>query len=164
MVLSGAMDSAMREEVITKFAIQGLTAMGWRVLAYDFPQSGSTFRLRATSGTGGGSKNQGSIIPDVVAHKGRTVIIIESKPQEDRGDVVKLLQLRDQWLDHAASLEVLIEPEAYDNVRFGICIGLTEQSVSPLSFALDLDFVLGIQNNGSTVVVHERPGSDSLLG
>ncbi len=154
----------MREEVITKFAIQALTSMGWRVLAYDFPQSGSTFRLRATSVIDGGSKNQGNIIPDVVAHKGRTVIIVETKPQEDRSDVVKLLELRDQWSDHAASLRVLIEPEAYDNVRFGICIGLAEQAIPRMSFALDLDFVLGVQSNGLAVVVHERPGSDPLLG
>lgn len=154
----------MREEVITKFAIQVLTAMGWQVLAYDFPQSGSTFRLRAASSTTGATKNQGSIIPDVVAHKGRTVVIVETKPHEDRADVVKLLQLREQWKGYSASLNLLIAPEAYDHVRFGICIGLTEQAISPSTLALDLDFVLGIRDNGTTVVVHERPGSGPFLG
>lgn len=94
----------MTEETVTKAAIRGLTTLGWRVLAFDYPQSGSTFRLKRV----GSSAN--TVIPDIVAAKGDTVIIAEAKVHLDRSDHQKLIALRDEWGLYAESLDVVLPP------------------------------------------------------
>lgn len=126
----------MTEETVTKAAIRGLTTIGWRVLAFDYPQSGSTFRLKRV----GSSAN--TIIPDIVAAKGDTVIIVETKVHLDRSDHQKLIALRDEWGLYAESLDVVLPPGEMDCVRFGQCCACGPAAASTQGSDFQLDFLM----------------------
>ncbi|QWC19186.1 hypothetical protein [Halorubrum sp. 2020YC2] len=79
----------MNEEQVTEAVEEYLEREGWTMFAVDYPTSGSGLRLHPNDREAG-TKHSGSIVPDIVAHRDGTVLIVECKPHFDRHDARKL--------------------------------------------------------------------------
>ena len=77
----------MREEQVTKHILKWLMDSGWKIVCYDFPQSGTGRFLHPN---GSSSKNQDSINPDIVAVKNNTCVFFEDKDRFYYQDYQKL--------------------------------------------------------------------------
>ena len=54
----------MREEQVTKNILDWLEGNGWKIICYDFPQSGTGVLLHLNN-SNRTEKNKGGIIPDI---------------------------------------------------------------------------------------------------
>lgn len=79
----------MNEEEVTEAVEEYLDAAGWTMFAVDYPTSGSGLRLHPNDREDG-TKHSGSVVPDIVAYRENTVLVVESKPYFDRNDAAKL--------------------------------------------------------------------------
>lgn len=84
----------MKEEQVTEAIENHLKKAGWTMFAVDYPTSGSGLRLHPNDREAG-TKHGGSIVPDVVAYRKSTVLVVESKPYFDTKDAAKLLRISD---------------------------------------------------------------------
>lgn len=57
----------MREEEVTMILVKCLKKRGWKILSFDYPGSGTGFRLHKN---GTNYKNKDTIVPDIIAVKG----------------------------------------------------------------------------------------------
>lgn len=77
----------MNEEDVTKAILQALIDGGWEIVCFDFPQSGTG---RVLHPEGNPAKNEGVIIPDVVAVKNGKCLYLENKDHYCCSDFVKV--------------------------------------------------------------------------
>ena len=80
----------MREEEITKSIVTFLKKNGWKILSFDYPQSGSGIYLSPNCKSKKTKEVLGAIVPDVVAKKENQILIFENKPRISNSDVEKL--------------------------------------------------------------------------
>lgn len=67
----------MREENVTKKIIKYLKKNNWKIIAFDFPQSGTGIMILPDDNKS--TKNKESIIPDIVAYKDKICVFFENK-------------------------------------------------------------------------------------
>lgn len=140
----------LQEEFITKCTLSFLRARRWRVLAFDYPQSGTGVSLQPEDRSDDSSKNLGVIIPDVVAVKGQTLLILESKPAFYAPDVEKLRAVKRG--QYSRSIRTTFRIYKF-NIRVGIVLGDNPQErARALSQRAALDAVLWVDGGGD---VHE---------
>ena len=77
----------MTEENVTKSILSYLIGRGWKIVSFDFPQSGTG---RSLHPSGSVSKNTGILIPDVVAVKDGVSIYLENKDHYYPDDFTKV--------------------------------------------------------------------------
>lgn len=145
----------MTEENVTKSILKHLMDRGWRIVSFDYPQSGTG---RSLHPHGSVSKNMGVLIPDVIAVKGGIGIYMENKDRychEDFSKVHNVLQGRTY-------------SESFSRV-FGISqeslvggIGIPEECCKDLtSKVLELvDFVLKVGADGTVSAHYIAPGKN----
>ncbi len=83
----------IKEETITKCILNFLAKKGWRVLSFDFPQSGTGISLKVNNSHN--EKNRGSVTPDVIAIKSNILLILENKSDFSKKDLDKLETVKD---------------------------------------------------------------------
>ena len=110
------MERRMTEEQVTKAIIRWLVAAGWEILSFDYPQSGTG---RALHPVGSLAKTDGSIIPDIIAHKSHRLIFFEDKSQYTHSDFEKIERLRHTDAYNYAIAE-LAGQRIYTQTYFGI--------------------------------------------
>lgn len=109
----------LREEFITKAILRYLDSKGWRILAFDYPQSGTGIPLHPTKGPNC-AKNLGAITPDIVASKDQTLLILENKPGFYKGDVQKLKAVKAG--EYSESIRMVFGISDF-SIKVGIGIG-----------------------------------------
>ena len=67
----------MKEEHVTKAMLKWLMDHEWKIVCFDFPQSGTGKMLHPNGNNE--SKNKAAIIPDIVAVRNRLCVFIENK-------------------------------------------------------------------------------------
>ena len=77
----------MNEEFVTKAILKALADAGWEIVSFDFPQSGTGRTLHPDDII---SKNEGAIVPDVVAVKDGVCLYLENKDHYSYSDFVKV--------------------------------------------------------------------------
>ena len=77
----------MNEEFVTKAILKALVDAGWEIVCFDFPQSGTGRTLHPDDII---AKNEGAIVPDVVAVKGGTCLYLEDRDHYSYSDFVKV--------------------------------------------------------------------------
>jgi hypothetical protein len=108
------------EEFITKAILAHLSRKGWRILAFDYPQSGTGISLQPDDRPDYHSKNLGMVTPDVIAMKGEILLILENKPVFYEPDVEKLCAVKaGQYNDSICSVFGI----KYFTIKVGIGIG-----------------------------------------
>lgn len=131
----------MTEEQITKVILNWLETSDWKIICFDFPQSGTGVSLHPNEELRE-TKNKGAIIPDIVAVKGKTVVFFENKDRFVLSDFEKVNELRTST-DYSNAIKKLLSGLNYSNIFYGVGLPLTdnvgaktEENKSKIDFAI----------------------------
>lgn len=143
----------MTEENVTKSILSFLIGRGWKIVTFDFPQSGTG---RSLHPSGSVSKNAGVLIPDVVAVKDGESIYLENKDHyypEDFTKVNNVLQTK----MYAESFFKLLGVN--QETMFG-GIGMPAAYCESISEEMKnlVDFVLRVSEDGTVDIDFIAPG------
>ena len=155
------MERRLTEENVTIAVIKWLKAKGWSIVCYDFPQSGTGVMLHPDCSA---SKNEGGIVPDIVAVRGDVALYFENKDRFSAEDCHKLHKIKVSG-DYDKAFRALFQGdydlkvgiafpkycydatllEAYAHmVDFAVVVG-SDTSVTELKFSADAsEFDLGV--------------------
>ncbi len=114
----------MTEEQLTKTILDWLETSGWKIICFDFPQSGTGVSLHPNEDVRT-TKNKGAILPDIVAHKGKTVVFFENKDRFVLDDFVKVGELKTSN-DYSNSIQKLLNEVTYTKIFYGVGLPLTD--------------------------------------
>lgn len=141
------------EEFVSLNVRSWLKGLGWNILAFDFPQSGTGIVLHAK---GSNSKNKDAILPDVVAHLEREDkgVLLEDKDRFFLGDFKKIERLRTTD-DYQPSLSALFGGKLPKEMYYGIGIpNITSQIANSSRHYSKIDFLLAVSADGSISMPH----------
>ena len=114
----------MTEEQLTKTILDWLETSGWKIICFDFPQSGTGVSLHPNEDVRT-TKNKGAILPDIVAHKGKTVVFFENKDRFVLDDFLKVEELKTSN-DYSNSIQKLLNEVTYTKIFYGVGLPLTD--------------------------------------
>lgn len=105
----------MREEQVARSVLSWLTERGWEILDYDFPGGGTgrSFHVGEFQ-----DKTSGLVIPDVIAIKDSTLLVMENKAKDTRSDYEKIGRLSGSGFERL--LHEAYPQRTFDHVVFGI--------------------------------------------
>lgn len=135
----------MTEEFVTTSILAWLGSEGWRIVCFDFPQSGTGKMLHPDGESG---KNAASIIPDIVAVKEGVCLFFENKNRFYKKDYEKCRQL----IHANRYTEAIADLLAEDNVSeiyYGIGLPTLKHSVAAQRASEMVHFVIGVNADGS---------------
>jgi len=139
----------MTEEFVTEKIILFLEKNGYKILAYDYPGTGTGLMLHPDKFR---DKNEG-IKPDIVAAKGPTLLIIENKAYCSREDVYKLSELKSSR--YKSDIENLLKMTGTSFLK--TCIGIPDNP-KEINKALDnkllVDIILAVSESGECRIVY----------
>lgn len=143
----------MTEENVTKSILSYLIGRGWKIVTFDFPQSGTG---RSLHPSGSVSKNAGVLIPDVVAVKDGVSIYLENKDHYYPEDFIKINNVLQTKMYAESFLRVL---GVNQETMFG-GIGMPAAYCASISDDVKnlVDFVLGVSDDGAVDIDFIAPG------
>jgi hypothetical protein len=140
------MERRITEEQATKAILDWLEANDWKIICFDFPQSGTGVSLHPNEELRT-TKNKGAFIPDIVAIKNGTVIFFENKDRFVLDDFIKVQDLRNNN-DYANSIERLLAEFEYSKIHYGVGLVYSENTEQKTNLHLDkIDFVIFYHEN-----------------
>lgn len=146
------------EYFVTKSIRKYLEGAGWKILAFDFPQSGTGFVLHPNETI---SKNKDSIIPDLVARKGDRGVLFENKERFYLPDFVKVNALRTTDTYHNGLISLFGGKIPLD-MNYGIGLAEIQYQVDKAQLHLNLiDFLAVVPADGS--VKFSYPNQNFLI-
>jgi hypothetical protein len=149
------MERRMTEEQITKAILNWLEASGWKIICFDFPQSGTGVSLHPNEDIRE-TKNKGAIIPDIVAIKDKKVIFFENKDRFVLSDFDKVAELR-TTTDYSASIKKLLNGLTYSNIFYGVGLPLTEYTEAKTAESKSkIDFAVFVSEDKSVAVKFQK--------
>lgn len=142
----------MDEERVTEAVEAHLSASGWTIFAVDYPTSGSGLRIHPTERRAG-SKHAGSVVPDIVAYRDETLLVVENKPYVDPADVRKLARIAAG--DYDESLERRVYEVEFRTLATAIGIPADAEPDGPLEPFDPIDYLYVVDSEGG--VTERRP-------
>ena len=132
----------LREDLIHMAIRQYLKRFGWRLVAGQYPD-GSDDELPSLNimdpflardySPDHRRHSKNKLVPDLVAHKDRRILIIEMKPNYQKGDEIKLLELINKRrhdlllaLRELMSTRNISLPEPLEDLTFIPCLGFSD--------------------------------------
>jgi hypothetical protein len=110
----------MSEEKITKKIMEWLSQNGWKIIAFDFPQSGTGKYLHPNKDIREKeSKNAYAFIPDIVAIKGDEALFFENKNRFYKDDFIKLKDIKTKG-NYSESIADLLKDYNIKNIFYGV--------------------------------------------
>jgi len=144
------MERRLTEEKITKAILNWLESNNWKIICFDFPQSGTGFVLHPNN-RNTDSKNKNSVIPDIVAIKDNNVVFFENKDRFVLSDFEKIKKIKTSN-DYSESISKLLSQQNYKNIYYGIGLPDNKSTLKKIQkYINEVDFV--IQTNGETIKV-----------
>jgi len=134
----------MNEEQVTEVAEEYLEGKGWTMFAVDYPTSGSGLRLHPNDREDG-TKHSGSIVPDIVAYRGETLLIVESKPYFDRNDAEKLAEIAEGR--YSESLERRVYSTEVAEIETALAFPKEHQSAVREELLDKVDYLLLVESD-----------------
>lgn len=142
----------MREERVTINLLNWLEENGWKIVCYDFPQSGTGILLHPND-TDRSEKNKGGIIPDIIAVKGNLALFFENKDRFFEPDFDKLLEIKTEN-NFSDSLNRLLSEFKITKIVYGIGIPTVERHIVKSKTQLEkIDFLIST-NNDKEIFIH----------
>lgn len=133
----------MNEEFVTKKIIKFLKSKNWNIFSFDYPQSGTGFLLHPNDRL---NKNKEAIIPDIIANKNDTCIIMENKSYLYLEDFYKLNNLKNNN-NYSDDFSRLSNQLNCKNIKYGIGIPLKFKNKAEKYLDL-IDFIVLVNENG----------------
>jgi len=140
------MERRITEEQATKAILDWLEANDWKIICFDFPQSGTGVSLHPNEELRT-TKNKGAFIPDIVALKDKTVIFFENKDRFVLDDFIKVQDLRNNN-DYSNSILRLLAEFEYSKIFYGVGLVHSENTEQKTNLHLDkIDFAIFYYEN-----------------
>lgn len=147
----------MSEERITISLVRILRRLGWNIISFDFPQSGTGLDLRPNDSN---EKNKDIYKPDIIAEKDGFAIITENKVDYYEYDITKLNTLRDTDI-YSQSLSKILEPHNVKYIYYGVVLNLSKKNKKKLDLKKSLiDFSLLYKEKENEFVVNYLQSSN----
>lgn len=142
----------MREENITKNILQWLQNNNWKIICFDFPQSGTGVLLHLNN-LNRTDKNKGGIIPDIIAVKNDIAIFFENKDRFYQPDFDKLYEIKSE-LNYSDSLDLLLCDHNISSIFYGIGISDIKKEIDKCKLNIGkVDFLIST-NKRKEVTIH----------
>lgn len=142
----------MREENVTKNILQWLQNNNWKIICFDFPQSGTGVLLHLNN-SNRTEKNKGGIIPDIIAVKNDIAVFFENKDRFYQPDFDKLFEIKTE-LNYSDSLDLLLSDHNISSILYGIGISDIKKEIEKCILNIDkVDFLMST-NKKKEVTIH----------
>lgn len=139
------MEKRIKEEDITKFLLDWLEEKGWTILCFDFPQSGTGIAIHPNDRK---TKNKGTFIPDIVAHKGDIVLFFENKDRFVMDDFTKIERLRTTE-EYSNDISALLMQVNYKTILYGVGLPESESTIAHIKDNIAMvDFAILVNETG----------------
>lgn len=149
------MERRITEEQATKAILDWLEKNHWKIICYDFPQSGTGVSLHPNDILRT-TKNKGAFIPDIVAIKDKKVIFFENKDRFVLNDFLKVQDLR-KSSDYSNSIERLLADFDYSRIFYGVGLVHSENTEQKVILHLDkVDFAI-LYHGNNLIKIHFDP-------
>lgn len=109
----------MTEEQVTTAILQWLRELNWEIISYDFPQAGTGLVLHPQHNMRKGTKNKGSLIPDILAVRQKTAVLFENKDRFFKQDFEKINRFR-TTNDYTEALDRILSNYNTSQVYYGV--------------------------------------------
>lgn len=133
----------MSEEYVTKTIIKWLIDNGWKIVCFDFPQSGTGRYLHPD---GSSDKNKESINPDIVAVKSGTCLFFENKDRYYYLDFIKQNGLISHN-NYKKAIDDLLKEYEVKTIKYGIGLPLSKYKTEAKNNHKLVDFIVGVGDN-----------------
>ena len=143
----------MREEQVTKAILDWLVKHQWRIVCFDFPQSGTGKVLHPNDGNN--EKNKKSIIPDIVAVKGEIAVFFENKDRFYLADYKKQNSLKVKN-EYSNAINRLLEGYNIQHIYYGIGLPTCKHSMRSKEASVLVDFILTVEANKDVHVAYAK--------
>lgn len=139
----------MSEETVTMTLVEWLKLKSWKIIAFDYPGSGTGIRLHKN---GTRYKNKDTIIPDIIAVKNETAVFFENKNYFCYKDFQKQYSNINENL-YSEDVTSLLKPYNVKKVLWGI--GIPESKYTEMVKEKEnmVDFLLTVEE---TLTIKER--------
>jgi hypothetical protein len=149
------MERRITEEQATKSILGWLEASNWKIVCFDFPQSGTGLSLHPNEELRS-TKNKRAFIPDIVAVKNGNVVFFENKNRFVVSDFTKVEDLRTKN-DYLSSIKRLLAKFSYNKIFYGVALVHSESAEQKTVLHLaKVDFVIFLRDGG-TISVFSSP-------
>jgi len=147
----------MKEEKVTKNILDWLESNGWKIICYDFPQSGTGVLLHLNSDKRT-EKNKGGIIPDIIAVKNDIGIFFENKDRFYKSDFDKLNEIKTES-NYSDSLDQLLNGLNVKVIYYGIGIPKLEKDIEKSKLHLGkIDFLISTNTEKEVIIHYDSDG------
>lgn len=142
----------MREEKVTINLLNWLESHDWRIVCYDFPQSGTGVLFHPNSEGNRSEKNKDAIIPDILATKDGRALYFENKDRFYLPDFEKLREIKTSG-KYSNALSQRLAPIRSDRICYGIGIPSIERHINKsLENISGLDFLVSVSEPGEIMI------------
>ena len=142
----------MKEERVTINILNWLESNGWKIICYDFPQSGTGILLHPNSDENRTAKNKGGIIPDILATKNSVALFFENKDRFVLSDFEKIKEIKTLG-NYSNSLNSLLSKFNVTTIYYGIGIPEVERHINKsLENIEGIDFLISTNDNGEVQI------------
>lgn len=138
----------MTEEQVTKAFLRKLIDNGWRIVCFDFPQSGTGRFLHPNNSAS--DKNLGTINPDIVTVKNGLCLFFENKDHFYLPDYEKQNRLivNNEYTD---DINKLLDGIEVNTFYYGIGIPTSAHGEKSIESQHLVDFIFGVEDDKSIV-------------
>jgi len=148
----------MREERVTINLLNWLEGNGWKIICYDFPQSGTGVLLHPNSEQNRTTKNKGGIIPDILATRNSIAVFFENKDRFVLSDFEKVKEIKILG-NYSSSLEAILTEFNVIKIFYGIGIPANEKDVKKsLEYIEGIDFLVSTNEDKDVHINFDKYG------
>ncbi|STD59179.1 Uncharacterised protein [Empedobacter falsenii] len=146
----------MREERVTINILNWLERNGWKIVCYDFPQSGTGVLLHPNSDENRTTKNKGGIIPDILATRNSVALFFENKDRFVLSDFEKLKEIKTLG-NFSNSLYAILSDFNVTSIYYGVGIPAIEKHIKKSLENIDgIDFLISTLENGEIEINFDK--------
>ncbi len=145
----------MKESKVTINILNWLENNGWKIISYDFPQSGTGILLHPNSEENKHSKNKGGIIPDILATRNGIAVFLENKDRFVLSDFEKIKEIKCLG-NYSNGLTTVLANYNINSIYYGIGIPAVDKYIDKsLENKDDIDIIICTNENGEVQVIHD---------
>lgn len=150
----------LSEENVTKIILSNLIKNDWKIVCFDFPQSGTGIILHPNSSEA--EKNKGSITPDIIAVKKNLCLYFENKDRTYFPDFEKINMLRTKNC-YSNALSDLLKPLPIQNIFYGIGLPTQKCTRNALDNSNLVDFILGVDSDRTIRFLYNKDPEQIII-
>jgi len=148
----------MKEERVTINILNWLESNGWKIICYDFPQSGTGVLLHPNTDKNRTTKNKGGIIPDILATRNSVALFLENKDRFVLSDFEKIKEIKAIG-NYSKSLNTILSDFNVTTIYYGIGIPAVEKNIKKsLDYIKGIDFLVSTSEDGEIQINFDENG------